>query len=408
MPKPPWNKIPIKKDFLNDLYLEKGLSIGSIAKILKVSNNVVHNRLKEFDIRVRSISEAKTIFNITREKLGGLYFEKRWSMDQIANHFDCSRGTIVYKFQKYGLKSRGHLGLRRPIIVDKNQLKQLYHGQNLSLEQIAKHLHCSKGAIERKILKFNIKLRGKDRRKHWRYQKKPYDGSLEEKAYLIGFRLGDLNVYQRKQVIVVRGSTTKPAQAALFERLFANYGGVNTTRAKRGTTEQYAYLDHSFDFLLPKQDKIEPWIRKCSRCCLAFFAGYFDAEGCAHLHKDSRTGRQDGRLEIQSYDKEIICKSWKCLLKLGIYCKRPRIVQKAGFIGSNGVRHNGDSWRLSVWRKTSVWQLSNLLIQLAKHSDKRHSLNLIRNQIMFLNNERRKGRKILDLTIPILPSHTHI
>lgn len=325
MPKPPWNKVPIKENLLNNLYLEKGLSIGSIAKVLKVSNNVIHNRLREFGIKARSISEAKEVFRISKEKLNDLYFNKRWSMDQIAKHFGCTRGTVVCRFQKYGLKSRGRLGLRRPVMVDKNQLEQLYHGQNLSLEQIAKHFHCSKGAIERKILKFDIKLRGNDYRKHWRYQKKPFDGNLEEKAYLVGFRLGDLNVYQRKQVIVIRGSTTKPAQASLFEHLFINYGGVNTTCAKRGTIEQCAYLDHSFDFLLPKQDKIEPWICECPRCFLAFFAGYFDAEGSAYFHTDHRAGTPGGRLEIQSYDKQIVCRSWEFLSELGIYCKRPTI-----------------------------------------------------------------------------------
>lgn len=406
MPKPPWNKVPIKKDFLNDLYLEKGLSIGSIAKILKVSNNVVHNRLKEFSIKVRSISEAKTIFKISRRELGRLYFEKKWSMDQIAKHFGCTHGTVVYRFQKYGLKSRGHLGLRQPVMVSNNQLKQLYHGQNLSLEQIAKRLNCSKGAIERKVRKYNIKLRGSDHRKHWRYQKNPYDGNSRDRAYLIGFRLGDLNVYQRKQVIVVRGSTTKPAQAALFERLFANYGGVKTTKAKRGTIEQCAYLDHSFDFLLPKRDKIEPWISKCSRCFLAFFAGYFDAEGCAHLHKRQQ-GVSFGGFQIQSYDKNIILQSWLCLSKLSVYCPRPLMVKAAGYISSNGVRNNGDTWRISIFDKQSVWNLVHFLQTDMKHKDKLKRLAEIKQNIVE-RNVLKRGSLVIKLQRVPLPLHSHI
>jgi predicted DNA-binding protein YlxM (UPF0122 family) len=408
MPKTPWNKVPIKKNLLNNLYIEKGLSIGSIAKILKVSNNIIHNRLREFGINVRSISEAKEIFRISKEKLNDLYFDKKWSMGQIAKHFGCSHGTIVYRFRKYGLKSRGHLGLRRPVMIDKNQLERLYHGQSLSLEQIAKRLHCSKGAIERKTRKFNIKLRGNDHRKHWRYEKKSFDGNPEEKAYLIGFRLGDLNIFQTNQVIVVRGSTTKTAQATLFERLFTNYGGVKTTRAKRGTIEQYAYLNHSFDFLLPKQDKIEQWICECPRCFLAFFAGYFDAEGCAHLHKGYRSQTPDGRLEIQSYDKHILLHSWKNLSKLGIQCKRPVISKAAGYIGSNGVRHNGDSWRLSIWTKASVWHLLHLLEIDMKHTNKLNRLKNIKQNIVERNIRKRGNAVVLDLSTPPIPLHSHI
>lgn len=406
MPKPPWNKVTIKENLLNNLYLEKGLSIGSIAKVLKVSNNVIHNRLREFGIKVRSISEAKEIFLISKEKLNDLYFDKKWSMDRIAKHFGCSRGTIIYRFRKYGLKSRGHLGLRRPIMVDKNQLERLYHGRNLSLEQIAKCLHCSKGAIERKIQKFNIKLRGNDHRKHWRYQKKPFDGNLEEKAYLIGFRLGDLNVYQRKQVVVARGSTTKLAQAALFEHLFANYGGVNTTRTKRGTIEQCAYLDHSFDFLLPKQDKIEPWICECSRCFLAFFAGYFDAEGCAHLHRHQHCN-PSGELQVQSYDKNIIFQSWICFARLGIYCPRPRMVKSLGYINSNGLKNNGDAWSISISNKQSVWNLIHFLQADIKHEDKLKRLAKVKQNIVDRNILRRGGL-VIKLQRISLPLHSHV
>ena len=406
MSKPPWNKVPIKENLLNSLYLEKGLSIGSIAKILKVSNNVIHNRLREFGIKVRSISEAKEIFRISKEKLKDLYFNQKWSMDQIAKHFGCTHGTIVYRFRKYGLKSRGHLGLRQPVMVDKNQLERLYHGQNLSLEQIAKRLHCSKGAIERKIQKFNIRLRGNDHRKHWRYQKKPFDRNLEEKAYLIGFRLGDLNVFQTNQVIVIRGSTTKSAQATLFERLFTNYGGVKTTRSKRGTIEQCAYLDHSFNFLLPKQDKIETWICECSRCFLSFFAGYFDAEGCAYLHKHQHCN-PSGELQIQSYDKNIILQSWMCLAKLGIYCPRPRMVKPLGYVNSNGLRNNGDTWLISISNKQSVWNLIHFLQADMKHEDKLKLLVEVKQNIVDRNILRRGGL-VIKLQKISLPLHSHV
>lgn len=97
--------------------------------------------------------------------------------------------------------------------------------------------------IEKKIKQFQIKTRGNLHRKFHKHDHKfPFSGNCEEKAYLIGFRLGDLNAYHTSQVVVIRGSTTKPAQAKLIERLFKYYGGVKTTLAKRGTIEQCIYF----------------------------------------------------------------------------------------------------------------------------------------------------------------------
>jgi len=48
----------IPKEILEHLYLEHELSIHKIAKILNVSNTVVHQRLKEYNIPIRSLSEA--------------------------------------------------------------------------------------------------------------------------------------------------------------------------------------------------------------------------------------------------------------------------------------------------------------------------------------------------------------
>ena len=62
-------------------------------------------------------------FEINKEDLEDLYFKKKWSMFQIADFYGCTHGTIVSRFKKFGLKSRGCLGLRKPIKLTKNELK---------------------------------------------------------------------------------------------------------------------------------------------------------------------------------------------------------------------------------------------------------------------------------------------
>lgn len=404
MSKVAWNKTPIDKKWLEKAYLEEKLSITQIAKDLGASGNVVHNRLKEYRIPRRSISDAKRLFDISKTELEKLYFKKRLSMFQIADYYGCTHGTIVGRFKQFGLKSRGHLGLTQPIIITKTRLKSLYHGSNLSVKQIAKELGRSKGGIERRIRKYGIKTRGNENRKHWKYEKKLFDGSLEDKAYMIGFRLGDLNASKTNQVVVVRGSTSREAQARLFESLFSSYGGVSSSLARRGTIEQYAFLDRSFDFLLPKHDVIETWIVDCSRCFLAFFAGYFDAEGSVTIHRGASS--RFGGFEVQSYDRQIILQSWKKLCLLGVECPKPTLARPAGYVNKNGIRSNGDTWRLSIFSKKAVWQLLQWFKHLMKHEDKLRKLKVVEENIM-QRNKLGRGRRVIDLSIPELPLHVH-
>ncbi|MBU3935749.1 LAGLIDADG family homing endonuclease [Patescibacteria group bacterium] len=342
-------------------------------------------------------------FQINKTDLVSLYFQQKLSMFQIADHYGCTHGTIVDRFKQFNLKSRGNLGLRKPIKISREKLELLYN-KPLSAKQIGQKLGFSKSGIEKRLKQFQINTRGNLHKTHRKYKKFPFNGSSEEKAYLIGFRLGDLNVYHTNQVVVIRGSTTKPAQAKLIKRLFKSYGGVQTTIAKRGTIEQCVYLNRSFDFLLPKHDKIEQWIKNCPRCFLSFFAGYFDAEGCVTIHKNSRDNFAG--FEIQTYDKHIILQSWQCLRKLGINAPKPRISQHAGYIDLRQVIHNQDSWRLSVFDKNSVWKLLYWFDCLLKHEDKRKKFIEVRKNILN-RNKMRRGGKVIDLKNISLPQHNH-
>jgi len=71
------------------------------------------------------------------------------------------------------------------------------------------------------------------------YEKRPFSGSLEEKAYMIGFRLGDLNVYKpykNSQIYVVRCHTTLQDQVEVIQSLFSPYGGVKICQSDNGFT----------------------------------------------------------------------------------------------------------------------------------------------------------------------------
>ena len=60
--------------------------------------------------------------------------------------------------------------------------------------------------------------------------KKPFTGNLVEKAYMIGFRLGDLGICEsspRTKMILVGTNTTKNDQIELVSNLFKKYSSVD-------------------------------------------------------------------------------------------------------------------------------------------------------------------------------------
>ncbi len=381
---PAWNKISIPKSTLEESYIRDGLSIKQTADRLNLSTGPVHRLLREYKIPTRTISEAKTKVKISKKELRKLYFKNKLSMLEIANKLGCTRGAIVYKFKKFGLTSRGHLGLTKPIKINKETMEKLYD-KGLSLAKIAKISHFSEGGIERRFNSYKITPRG-NRNRAPKYKKKDFSNDPIEKAYMIGFRLGDLAASKRVSIIFIRCSSTHRAQIKLIRDLFSRYTTPHSWLAKRGTMEITCMLNRSFDFLLSKKDEIPPWVVRNKEVFFSFFAGYTDAEGCFHLKKPKKTGKtRSAVLEIQTQQKNIIMGLWFGLKKFGIYAQKPIISELAGHIDSHGVRNNKSMWRLTVSRKRPLWVLLNYLESYIKHREKVLALQKLKENIVMRN-----------------------
>lgn len=295
-------------------------------------------------------------------------------MDQIAQIFRCNHVTIVNRFKEYGWESRGRLGLRPPICISKEDLLSLYDLQKLSTNSIARIIGCSEGGVERKMGKFNIQRRGTERRIASKYKnKRDFDGSPTRKAYIIGFRLGDLNIQQTNQVIVARCSTTILAQVDLIRDLFVNFGGVHVAIAKRGTFEIDCFLNRSFDFLLKKWRRIPKWISTDKDCFLSFLSGYVDAEGHIDIKRKG--------VQVQTQEKGIIFDSWRLLNRFGIICNKPLLSRKAGHVDKRGTKNNKDCWRLSLYKRSEFIKFLNVYLRNVIHSDKRKAAENIAQQL---------------------------
>lgn len=312
--------------------------------------------------------------SIPKDELWKLYFDQKLSMDQVAQFFGCNHVTIVNRFKEFGWKSRGRLGLRPPIKITRKKLNCLYASRKLSVKSIAKTIGRSKGGVERKLKQFHIPTRRILNRIAVKYKNKTnFADTDSHKSYVIGFRLGDLNVKRTNQVVVVRCSTTILAQVELIRDLFINYGGISVSVAKRGTFEINCFLNRSFDFLIEKWRQIPKWIGENNDNFLAFLSGYIDAEGYVDVKRNG--------LQVQTQEKGVIFDSWKLLNKFGVSCNKPLLSRKAGYIDKRGIRNNKDCWRLSLYRRQEVQKFLHAYIGYVRHSDKRIAAEKIIRQI---------------------------
>ena len=324
---------------------------------------------------------AYELFPISKKELKKLYFKDRLSMFQIANKLGCTHSAIVYKFKKFDIKSRGHIGLTKPIKLTKKGFEHLYCERRLSLKKISNIVHRSESGLERRFKNYNLVSRG-NKNRACKYKKKDFSGDPIEKAYLIGFRLGDLNVMEGVSVLQIRCSTTIPAQTKLIKRLFTPYTTPYITKAKRGTYEIVCLVNRSFDFLLSKEDKIPLWITRNKKHFFSFLAGYSDAEGSFYIHK-RKNKVSFGVWEIQTQQKNIINQIWKNLQKYEVESPLPSISKNVGYIAPSGSKNNKDIWKITVARKYSLWKLINSLSIYIKHHNKIKDIRRVRDNLEF-------------------------
>lgn len=250
---------------------------------------------------------------------------------------------------------------RKKIIVDKKTLEDLYWKKHSSPAKIAKRYYCSAMTIRTRIQELAIPKRSSSGAR-MRYKKFDFSGNLVEKAYLIGFRLGDLNTYKtsrKSELVVARCNTTQEAQINLIKGIFGKYGKVTISSGEYSTNVN-CFLNKTFNFLLPKFKTIPSWIEKSKNTGLAFIAGYTDAEGNFILNQ----GR--ARFKIDAYDLSVLSWIVNYLNKLGIQVKFCCIARE-GDLRSNGLKFNADLWRINVNEAFSLLTFITLLKPYIKH-----------------------------------------
>lgn len=260
----------------------------------------------------------------------------------------------------------------------------------LSTYQVAKIVGCSQNTVHSCVKKLGIN-RTQSLSKTLtppKYRRKNFEGDSRQKAYLLGFRIGDLHVSQTSPVsktIRVATNSTKLAQINLFNKLFSPYGHTWRGRPdRRGAIKIRSYLNLTFSYLLPKTE-IPSWLTSDQENIIAFCAGYFDAEGTVCLIRNMAVA------SVKSQDKQVIFLFYQLLSDLGILCGPPLLGRIAGHVDKRGIRNNKDVWQVSIYRKDALMRFFEVFEGYLQHDDRLEQVRLAKENIILRSSWRDTG-----------------
>ncbi len=307
--------------------------------------------------------------SISKQELKKLYLDKKLNTYQIAKMHNCSQTTIWKRLRGYKIKLRPSGGHR--IDLTKEELENYYLKQKYSTRKIETLTKIPRSSIHRKLKEWKIPTRDISE-SHIIYPKKDFPDNEILKAYLIGFRIGDLRVRtaggkQSKTIKTDCGSSIS-AQINLIKNLFQPFGHVWVSRKyDDGTYQIEAFLNESFSFLLSKN--AQEYIFQQKDIFFSFLAGFVDAEGYIHSKDNSDF------LFLGNYDVKLLRKIKRILEeKHKIKCSRVSIILKKGYYPSNDRKYNKDYWALRISRKVCLMRLLEELKKYSKHENKQKAI----------------------------------
>jgi len=317
--------------------------------------------------------------DIRENLLRNLYINQHLTTYQIAEKLGFCQGTIWKRLKEYKIITRLSYA---PVSFTKEHLKTWYLDQKLSTWKIEKRFGHSRGTIHRKLKEFGLSTRN-IAVSHIRFPRANFSGDILEKAYLMGFRIGDLNVTKRgikSETIVVKCASTKQGQLELFRNLFSKYGHILEGKlTKEGRINIQANLNLSFSFLLDKSPDSYKWAFDNKKIFFAFLAGFTDAEGSFFISQ----GR--GVFAIGNYDKPLLLKIKQSLNEFGIGTPQLSVYYREQRKTYNGYRSKSDYHTLTCSKKVSLIKLLSLLGPHIKHPDKINKTRLIKNNMIERN-----------------------
>jgi hypothetical protein len=257
---------------------------------------------------------------------------------------------------------------KKKIKIPKQQLYHFYYRKKMSLQAIGELIGCCRETVASRLKDYGFHLRESG---VWqtKYKKQDFSGDEIEKSYILGFRIGDLDVrlpYKNSKIVVVRCHTTRQDQIRMMEEVFQKYGQLVISRSlsmsKKPSFVINCNLNKTFSFLLiSKPYHMDNWIVRKFTNSVAFIAGYTDAEGNFIINQDK------ARFKIDSYDFAILDWMYRWLEEYGIKSKL-RILAKRGSLRYNEKkRWPKNLWRLNINEAYSLLRFCAFILPFSKH-----------------------------------------
>lgn len=346
----------IPEQRLRDLYINRKLSYRDIAKAYHCDLGVIARALQYHGIAARHPTQA---LKLDAVDLRRLYRGGNLSTYKIAAKYGCDPKTVYRYLKLNNIATRP----RKRILLSRVTLCKLYTREKKSLETIARAHGYSAAGILKQLRRFRIERRTTSEM-NVKHVKTDFGGDKNEKAYMIGFRIGDLAVRKSGNLVYINCGTTKKVQIKLIRDMFRAYGPIWIgQKQKTGAVNIGSALNRSFAFLLPKYRRIPQWIMRVRSTFFSFLAGYTDAEGNISISQ----GR--AKFRLRSYDKGILHDIHCGLRQRGIHSLFG-LALPAGVYG-RGVKHNGDCWFVITNRKESLFKLFMILLPLLRHGKRK-------------------------------------
>ncbi|MBI3860040.1 MAG: LAGLIDADG family homing endonuclease [Thaumarchaeota archaeon] len=192
------------------------------------------------------------------------------------------------------------------------------------------------------------------REKRRKYERRPFDGTDEDKAYLMGLKRGDLTASKPwRGVVKVTTSTTHPAMARLFHELFGRHGHVYQMPRYKKDMNSYEWnlaviLDDTFSFLLWDSGEALAWVGSTDATVCSFMAGLLDSDGSIVITK-TNNGKVTTFMDYYGCDLPLLSWVQSELTRLG-HRSSLRRNKHAGYKTKKfGIVHRSDYWQLSSW-----------------------------------------------------------
>ena len=324
------------------------------------------------------VGDAKMGRSVTfsKEMLDELYVRQSLSLSEIGRMHGLGGTTVLYWLKKYGIQRRP--ACQKRIDVSKDVLLDLYWRKRWSPRRIAKQLgFANERTVRKKMATYGIPRRTQSEARIVKFRKS-FDGTQEERAYLLGLRAGDFHARKiRSNTIRMQTSTTHPAQVQLLHDALCAYGELRKYRYKpRGRRMEwfiYVDLDNSFEFLLQKPERIPTWALADEKCFAAFLSAYIDCEGNWHVSRTHERIRCTFRL--RSSDKWLLEEIHEELSRTD-YSPILHLERNKGSLSGYG-RYTNDFFGIILNRQQDVLRLIRLVSPQCKHDEKRLQMEFI-------------------------------